>query len=166
MRVMNILSVLAVVGSLVLGYFAYDAYEATSRARRRNATLSDEVAQLSADVQAKRATDPAPLKFADDAISEFFSRTVEAGEVLGAGDRVEPRNSGYGGGTLRFEDFLPGVKMSPVTLSAGVEASGAAAILAMFEEELADLPVTVRKVTARNMTDVVVLSIDVDVFGR
>ncbi|MGI5861207.1 MAG: hypothetical protein ACOX6T_04010 [Myxococcales bacterium] len=166
MRVLNILSVLALFAAFAMGYLANEARVNASRANSRNGTLEAEVNRLRGEVQSKRDADPAPLKFAEDAISEFFSRTVEAGEVLGAGVRVEPRNASTSSKALTFQPFLPGVQMSAVTLSAGLEASGAAAIVAMLEEELADLPVTVRKVTARNSTDVVILAMDVDVFGR
>ena len=133
----------------------------------RNGTRrQDELTPLEAEVAMIRKVEPAPLKYADDALSEFFSRTVEAGEVLGAGVRVEPRGAAMGTRDMIFNEFKQGVRVCQVSLSAGLETEGAAAILAMFEEELADLPVTVRKASAKVVGDTVSLSMDIDVFGR
>jgi len=117
-----------------------------------------------ADLRFERGVEFYKAKKYEDALAEFFTRTVEAGEVLGAGVRIEPREAMHR--TLTFVDIKPGVRRCSLTLRAGLEASGAAPILAMFEEELADLPVSVRKVSARTVNDVVSVSMDVDVFGR
>lgn len=164
MKVIYILSALAVVGGIYLGMEANDAWEATASARMTNEALVLELANLESEVARMQQLEPSPLRFADDALSEFFTRTVEAGEVLGAGVRVEPRE--MNARAISFREFRQGVKLAQVTLRAGLEASGAAPILAMFEEELADLPVAVRSASARNMNDVVTVTMDVDVFGR
>lgn len=164
MKVLYILSALAVVGGIFLGMEANDAWDATERARMTNQQLNLELANLEAEVVAMQKLEPSPLRYADDALSEFFTRTVEAGEVLGAGVRIEPREMNMR--AINFREFRQGVKVAQVTLRAGLETSGAAPILAMFEEELADLPVAVRSASARSMNDVVTLTMEVDVFGR
>jgi len=165
MKVLYLLSFIAALGATLLGVYADDSWQQAKSVRSQNESLRAEMQPLEAELHLIQKAEPWPLKFAEDAISEFFSRTVEAGEVLGAGVRVEQRDGG-GQRTLNFQDFKAGVRMCPVTLQAGLEREGAAAILAMFEEELADLPVTVRKVDARLMGEAVTVSIDVDVFGR
>jgi len=164
MRIYYVVGFLALVGAVLLGMYANDTWEETGRIRARNEAMRAELASLAAEVGTLENLEPSPLRFADDALDEFFTRTVEAGEVLGAGVRIEPQ--GMAARNLVFSDFRQGVRRCPVTLRAGLESSGAAPILAMFEEELADLPVAVRKVSARSINDVVTLSMDVDVFGR
>jgi hypothetical protein len=165
-KILYLISLFALAGSIVLGMLADDNRTQGMRMASRNQALMDELTPLEAEVAAIRRVEPAPLKFADDALSEFFSRTVEAGEVLGAGVRVEPRGASMGSRDMIFNEFKQGVRVCQVSLSAGLEAEGAAAILAMFEEELADLPVTVRRASAKVMGESVSLSMDVDVFGR
>ena len=165
-KFLYLLSLAAVAGSILLGMFADDNRTLALRVRGRNDALLAELQPLEVEVGAMRKAEPAPLKYAADALSEFFSRTVEAGEVLGAGVRVEPREAAMGVRSMAFVDFRQGVRVCPVSLQAGLEAEGAAAILAMFEEELGDLPVTVRKVSARLVGDSVSVSMDIDVFGR
>ncbi|MGC4120218.1 MAG: hypothetical protein QM765_37680 [Myxococcales bacterium] len=164
-KILYIVSLLALGTSILFGMLADDNRTQAQRMASRNQALMEELKPLEAEVAMIRKVEPAPLKFADDALSEFFSRTVEAGEVLGAGVRVEPRGS-MGSRDMIFNEFKQGVRVCQVSLSAGLEAEGAAAILAMFEEELADLPVTVRKASAKLMGDSVSLSMDIDVFGR
>jgi len=164
MRLYYILALLLLGSATFLGMLANDARESAARVESRNASLRVELASLGSEIDAMERLAPSPLRFSGDALAEFFTRTVEAGEVLGAGVRIEPRDTG--GRTLAFVNFKQGLKRCGLTLRAGLEASGAAPILAMFEEELADLPVTVRKVTARVVNDVVTVSMDVDVFGR
>lgn len=165
-KILYLFSLFALGGSILLGMFADEARTQGQRAASRNQSLMEELKPLEAEVAMIRKVEPAPLKFADDALSEFFSRTVEAGEVLGAGVRVEPRGGSMGSRDMQFLEFKQGVRVCQVALSAGLETEGAAAILAMFEEELADLPVTVRKASAKVMGESVSLSMDIDVFGR
>ena len=166
MRMLYVIAALALGAAVVLGIFANDAREAAARIRSNNDALQEEIGTLMAEAARLEQVDPAPLRFSADALSEFVTRTVEAGEVLGAGVRVQPRDASMGVQAMSFQHFREGLQVCPVTLQAGLEAHGAAAILAMFEEELADLPVAVRKINARSMTDAVVLTMDVDVFGR
>lgn len=165
-RFLYLVSLLALGGSILLGMLADDDRTAGARVRSRNEALLAELKPLELEVAQMRRAEPAPLKYADDALSEFFSRTVEAGEVLGAGVRVEPRGAEMGVRGMIFNEYRQGVRVCQVTLQAGLEAEGAGAILAMFEEELADLPVTVRKASAKLVGDTVSVSMDVDVFGR
>ena len=164
MRGFYIVAFLALVGAVFLGMQANDTWEETGRVKARNDAMRADLKALADEVGTMEKLEPSPLRFADDALDEFFTRTVEAGEVLGAGVRIEPQ--GMSTRSLVFVEFRQGVRRCPVTLRAGLEASGAAPILAMFEEELADLPVAVRKVSARSINDVVTISMDVDVFGR
>jgi hypothetical protein len=165
MRIFYVLSLLVVAGAIFLGMVAQDNWDAAKATRARNDRMVAELKQRNEEVQRLEGLEPAPLRFADDALAEFFTRTVEAGEVLGAGVRVQPRNE-VSGRSMTFTEHRQGVKMCQVTLQAGLEVQGAAPILAMFEEELADLPVTVRKITARNQRDTIALTMEVDVFGR
>ena len=161
-----LLSLAALAGSVLLGMFADDERLAAQNARRQNDALLAELRPLEQEVAVIRKAEPAPLRYAADAVSEFFSRTVEAGEVLGAGVRIEPREASMGTTGMTYSDYKYGVRVCQVSLSAGLEAQGAGAILAMFEEELADLPVTVRKTSARLMGTSVSVSMEIDVFGR
>jgi hypothetical protein len=164
MRILYYLSLCFVLGALAFGYFANDARDKRDRALRSIDATRGQLRQLQQETAAMQELDPWPLRFGPDALAEFFTRTVEAGEVLGAGVRIQARDN-YSG-VLHFSEHRQGVQMCPVTLQAGLAADGAAAVLAMFEEELADLPVAVRKITARTMSDTFVITMDVDVFGR
>ncbi len=166
MRFLYFFSLVAVAGAIGLGKVAWDQREETQAVQASNESLQGQIANLEADIQAAEKSDPWPLRFAGQALSEFFTRTVEAGEVLGAGVRMRPRNEAMGARAMSFVDHVQGVKKCEVTLQAGLEMDGAAAILAMFEEELRNLQVAVRKVTAKSSGDAIALTMEIDVFGR
>jgi hypothetical protein len=167
MRALYVISIVALLLGALAGMSALDARDATLAAEANNAALRAETQKLEAEGALLRKLDPWPLLYSADALSELFSRTVEAGEVLGAGVRIESRNA-MGGimAPMTFTDFRQGVQVCPVTLSAAMEGEQAPAILAMFEEELGNLPAAVRRVTARKVNRDVALSMDIDVFGR
>lgn len=166
MRLLHVFSILSVLAAGWLGNSAYNAREALTLARASNEAVRAELQTLALEVAMMQKVEPSPLRFTEDAMSAFFSRTVEAGEVLGAGVRVEPRDANAGARTMSFTEFRHGVLVSQVTLQAAMEGDSAPAVLSMFEEELADLPVTVRKLTARKVGHDVAVTMDVDVFGR
>lgn len=166
MRVLYVLALVFGLGALGLAKMASDQWADVSSTRVVNDSLRDQIVQLDASVRAARQRDPWPLQYADLAMSQFFTRTVEAGEVLGAGVRIKPRNEMLGVKAVSFVEHVPGVKRSEVTLHAGLELEGAPAILAMLEEELADMQLIVRKVTARASTDALAVTMDIDVLGR
>ncbi|MHB8872385.1 MAG: hypothetical protein ACYC8T_01740 [Myxococcaceae bacterium] len=166
MRLLYLFIVISLGAAMWLGLSASDAYDAAAAARASNETLRSELQGLAGEVAALEQVEPSPLRYSDDALSEFFSRTVEAGEVLGAGVRVEPGEAALGSTTMVFSEFRQGIQVCQVTLQAAMEGDQAPAILAMFEEELADLPVAVRKLTARKVGRDVAVTMNVDVLGR
>ena len=166
MRLLYVFSAIAVALALWLGVSANDAREAMNNARANNEVLRTELAGLATEVAAMQKVEPSPLRFSDDALATFFSRTIEAGEVLGAGVRVEARDSALSARPMSFGEFRQGVLVCPVRLQVAMEGENAPATLSMFEEELADLPIAVRKLTARVSGPEVALLMDIDVFGR
>ena len=167
---MRILYVLAVVLVCIGLFAANSAYEASVQEGYQIATndsLKQEIAALNIEMEQLKHVDPAPLRYSPDALSEFFSRTVEAGEVLGAGVRIEALAAAQGiAAAMQFNEFRQGVQMCQLSLTAAMEGDQAPAILAMFEEELATLPAAVRKVTARKVGRDVALTMEIDLFGR
>lgn len=149
-----------------LGLEANDAYDAAAAARGANVELEAELARLELDRARLDRLEPNPLRFNTEALSIFYSRVLEAGEVLGAGVRVQSRDSDMGMTALVFQDQGQGVGVCRVTLQAAIEGEDAIPVLAMFEEELAELPVTVRAVTAKRVSADIGLTMDVDIFGR
>ncbi len=149
-----------------LGVEASDAYDAAEAAQGVNLTLEGELQQLALDRARFDHLVPGPLRFNADALSDFYSRVMEAGEVLGAGVRVQSRDADTGMTALVFQDQGQGVGVCRVTLHAAIEGDDATPVLAMFEEELAELPVTVRTVAARRVSADIGLTMDVDIFGR
>jgi|GEM_PF-5975668 len=166
MRSLYVMTVVFVLGSLGLGMLAKDEWEEADRLEARNRGLQVDFDALSAESGSLDRAEPFPLRFKEDALSELFSRAIEAGEVLGAGVRVEPRNASMGVQEMQFVEFKAGVQRCEVTLQAGLEREGAGAILTMLEEELGELPVSVRKTRVRLVGQAVSVSMDVDVFGR
>jgi hypothetical protein len=166
LRALYLTSLVSLTAALWLGLEAWDGFEAASAAQASLQGLTEQVAALEREINTAQALDPWPLKYSPDAMSEFFSRTVEAGEVLGAGVRVEARDTLQFAARISFSDLRPGIQVSRVTLQAAMEGEHAPAILAMFEEELASLPASVRKIAARRVARDVAVTFDVDVFGR
>lgn len=167
MRILYVIALLLVGAGLFAANEAYDAWVQEGYVRQSNEAVRQEIAALNLERDRLSQVDPAPLRFSADALSEFFSRTVEAGEVLGAGVRVEARSVSQGiAAPLAFADFRQGVQLCELTLQAAMEGEQAPAILAMFEEELGTLPVAVRKVTARKVGRDVALTMEIDLFGR
>ena len=167
MRILYLLAVVLVGIGLFAANSAYEASVQEEYQVAANETLKQEIAALNFEMEQLKRVDPAPLRYSPDALSEFFSRTVEAGEVLGAGVRVEARSAMQGVAVpMQFTEFRQGVQLCALTLQAAMEGDQAPAILAMFEEELATLPAAVRKVTARKVGRDVALTMDIDLFGR
>ena len=166
MRALYVFAVLFFVGAIGLGVKGNDEWEEAERLEARNRGLEADFNALQTEAGSLERAEPFPLRFKEDALSELFSRAIEAGEVLGAGVRVEPRNASMGVQEMAFVEFKAGVQRAEVTLQAGLEREGAAAILTMLEEELAELPVSVLKTRVRLVGQAVSVSMDVDVFGR
>lgn len=167
MRILYLLAVVMVGIGLFAANEAYNAYEQETYLVAANEALKQEIAALNAEMEQLKKVDPAPLRYSADSLSEFFSRTVEAGEVLGAGVRVEARSAAQGlAAPMTFTDFRQGVQVCNLTLQAAMEGDQAPAILAMFEEELKNLPAAVRKATARKAGRDVALTMEIDLFGR
>lgn len=164
-NVLYILAAVCLAGAAFLGLDASDTHDATVAERAQNAGLQNEVQQLQTEKAQLESVEPFPLRFSQDALSEFFSRSLEDGEVLGAGVRMEPRGN-TGSNVYTFAPLRDGVETCPVTIRAAMEGAQAPAILALFEEDLAALPVTVKKVKADIFGKNVSVIMDVDVFGR
>lgn len=165
MRSLYVFAVLFVLGSVGLLVLSDEEWTQKGQFEGNNVILQQQLDELTAEAAGLERLEPFPLKYKQDALSELFTRAVEAGEVLGAGVRLESR--GFSGmGELRFVEFKSGVQKCEVTVQASMEKEGAAAILTMLEEELGELPVSVRKTKVRVMDSVVSVSMDVDLFGR
>jgi hypothetical protein len=169
MRVLYVICAVLVTGSLWVGLMANDAYKALTRAEVMNARIQKEYE----DVQAQRAelekAGAGPLLASPEALSVFYSRLLEAGEVLGAAVRIEPRNAAFGAQVLTFEDpggGEVGLQVCRARLQAAMQGDDTIPVLSMVEEELQDLPVTVTGVEARLSGGDIALTVDVDIFGR
>lgn len=166
MPVIYSIAFILMLASAWLGVEASDAYDAAAAARSTNVELEAELVQLESDRARLEQLEPTPLRFNAEALSTFYSRVLEAGEVVGVGVRVQSRDSDMGMTSLIFQDQGQGVGVCRVTLQAAIEGEDAIPVLAMFEEELAELPVTVRAVTAKRVSADIGLTMDVDIFGR
>jgi hypothetical protein len=165
MRSLYVFAVLFVLGSVGLLVLADEEWTQKGQFEGNNVLLQQQLDELTAEAAGLERLEPFPLKYKQDALSELFTRAVEAGEVLGAGVRLESR--GFGGAAeMRFVEFKSGVQKCEVSVQASMEKEGAAAILTMLEEELGDMPVSIRKTKVRVMESVVSVSMDVDLFGR
>ncbi|MEN9797002.1 MAG: hypothetical protein RL653_698 [Pseudomonadota bacterium] len=165
MRSLYVFAVLFVLGSVGLLVLADEEWSQKGQFEGNNVILQQQLDELTVEAAGLERLEPFPLKFKQDTLSDLFTRAVEAGEVLGAGVRLEAR--GFGNmGEMRFVEFKSGVQKCEVTVQASMEKEGAAAILTMLEEELGELPASVRKTKVRVMDSVVSVSMDVDLFGR
>lgn len=166
MKVFYIVAAVLVAASVWIIAEANELYDLVVFQRGANETLRSETQSLEAEAATLASTPPWPLRFSDDALSELFSRAIEAGEVLGAGVRIEPRDTYVSGPRLTFAPFRQGIQMAPVTAQIAMRGTEAPALLAIFEEELRELQIAVRKLSARQAGNDVAVSIDIDVFGR
>ncbi len=166
MPVIYSIAAVLLMASAWLGLEANDAYDAAAAAVGANAVLEADLAQLELDRAKFEQLEPGALRFNPEALSVFYSRVLEAGEVLGAGVRVQSRDADMGMTALVFQDQGQGVGVCRVTLQAAIEGDDATPVLAMFEEELSELPVTVRAVTAKRVSADIGLTMEVDIFGR
>lgn len=166
MRFLFVLSFFLILGTLGLAYLAEGQFEKVSQVRSENDALRVAIQQLeveTAELSGERFSDPIQVKFAADALADFYMRLMEAGEVLGAGVRITSRS---GGGVAQFAPVKYGVLVAPVTMEAAADSAAAPALFAMLEDELNALPVSVRKLTARPQSGVITIQLDVDIFGR
>lgn len=169
MRFLLFLAVLLILASMGLGYFAVVQFDSASTAESKNASLRLENQRLQAELTELKSdayADPIQVKFAADALSDFYMRLMEAGEVLGAGVRIAPGAGGGSGGTPQFAVVKYGVQVAPVVVDAAALTSAAPALFAMLWEELEALPVSVKKISARPQGGVIALQLEVDIFGR
>ena len=143
---------------------AFDRFDAQATAQAETAELDRKLAQLELD-RARLVQTPVTLqvKFMPEALSDFFSRSVEAGEVLGIGVRIENRDAAAP--QPQFHELKHGLFVAPVAIQASTDLAAAPALISMLEEELASLPVSVSAVKARLQADSVMVRMDVDVFG-
>lgn len=167
MRALNILTLLLLAGTGLLGVQAYDQSEEAATQAAANDSAAGEIALLAAEAQAmERVEETTPLKFAEDALAEFYIRALEAGEVLGAGVRIEARDAASAGGAPQFNPFKHGLRVAHAAVQAAAEADEAPAIFSLIEEEIAAMPVAVRRAAVRMVGDTATLRLEVDVFGR
>ena len=169
MRVFYVIIAVFVVAALWLGSLASDANDRVVRLDGNIAALREEVARLRQEADRFEQLTPSSLEPANAALSTFFIRAVEAGEALGVGVRVESRNLMMGQAALTFEDSpgaLVGVSVCRLNVRASIEGEEAVPLLAMMEEEIQDLPVSVQSVTVRRTGSDFALLMEVDVYGR
>lgn len=164
-------AIIAVLGALAIwmGVSASDAREMWVAIEGNNRLVEQELAQLKEKRAALEGVAPGALRNAPDALSHFYSRMLEAGEVLGAHVRIEARTADFGRVGLQFEDpgnGMVGLAVCRLRLQAAIEGDEAIPVLAMMEEQLAELPVAVRTVTARRSGRDLALAMEVDIFGR
>ena len=166
MRLLYLLSVIALGCAAWLGVSANDSFDSAASARSNNETLRADGEKLVAEAKSLVGLQPSPLLYENDALSEFVHSTLEAGEVLGAGVRVEPRDEQTGNTQMTFAPLHEGVDRCQVTIEAAMDGAEAPAVLAMIEDEMSNLPVTVTKIAAHKESSDMAVSMDVDVFGR
>jgi hypothetical protein len=168
MPLLYVISLILVVSGGWLGLSASDAYSQYVATENSNAQLQQEIEGLKARNVELQNMAPGPVRPSVEALSVFYSRMLEAGEVLGAAVRIESRGVDVGQNTLLFEDpggGEVGLQVCRARLSAAMEGDDSIPIMSMMEEELQDLPVTVTAVTARRSGGDLTLLVDVDVFG-
>jgi hypothetical protein len=166
MRLTYLFAVLTLPATAWVLFEAYGHWEATGMIRTETAALEGEIATLGEEIRTlEQVPDSHPARFAKDALSDFYTRTVEAGEVLGAGVRIESR-AGQGENALQFQPLKHGLLVASTAVQAATPAYAAPALFSMLEEEISALPVTIRKAQARVMGDTIALRLEVDVFGR
>lgn len=165
MRLVYVLAVLLVGGGIALMSNANDLRTENKRLVARAMGVRRDIEALDVAFAELQRGAPSPLRYSADALSELVSRTIEAGEVLGGGVRVGPGRD-TAAQTIAFLPFKPGIQVAHVSIEAGLDVDGAAAILTMFEEELHELSVTVRSIRAQVSGETVSLVMEVDVFGR
>jgi hypothetical protein len=169
MRVLFVIIAVVFGGAIWLATAASDANDRVARLDGTNAALRSEVARLREETARFEQLDPSELEPASAALSTFFNRAVEAGEALGVGIRVESRNNMLGQTSLTFEDSpdgLVGISVCRLNVRASIEGEEAVPLLAMMEEEIAELPVTVQAVNVRRSGADFGLVMEVDVYGR
>jgi hypothetical protein len=163
MRILYALAVGMVLASGWLAWSIQEVWEEAKRTRDANEALQARVHALDAELAEVRGwTELAKPKYAVEAISDFYSRSIEAGEVLGVGVRIETPQ----GPASEFTDLKYGLMVTRATIKAAAPIAGAAALFSMLEEEIAELPVAVRAAEAQIHDDSVALQLEVDVFGR
>jgi hypothetical protein len=151
-----------------MGYDALGRHEEAAALEVENAQVRARVEQLRADLAEVQAVEElAPVKYMDQALSTFVTSSVEAGEILGAGVRVGSRTA-MSGGPIHFPaaELKYQLRVASVELEATSPLNTAPAVLALIEEELRTLPVTIRHARAERMHEIVRLKLEVDVFGR
>ncbi len=168
MPVLYALIAIALAASAWFGVGANDAHDAAAAQRIANETLRAQGGTLRAELQSLEELPKMPLRYDRDALSIFVTRALEAGETLGAGLRVSPRDQVGGGapGAVPFVPVRAGVDVAHLTIQGGIEGAEAPAVLTLLEEDLMDLPITVSRVKVTQVGRDVGLSMDVDVPGR
>lgn len=169
MPVLYVISAVLVLATTWMGMSASESYDQYVAAENANAALQQELETLQQRRAELEASRPGPLRPAAEALSVFYARMLEAGEVLGAAVRVEPRGAEFGQQVLQFEDpggGEVGLQVCRARLFAAMEGDDTIPVMSMVEEELQDLPVTVTSVMARRAGGDIALSVDVDIFGR
>lgn len=154
---------------LGLATVAVSQFEAVTSVNAINDRLRLENQQLEADLSELKSdvySDALQVKFAADALSEFYMRVMEAGEVLGAGVRIAPAGVNGTSGTPQFTTVKYGMQVAPVVVDAAAPTGAAPALFALLWEELDAMPVSVKKITAHPRSGVIALQLEVDIFGR
>jgi hypothetical protein len=165
MRKLYLLALVSLPLTAWIGLLAYQEFEAIGSIRAENAQIRAEIQQVDVDVQQMLdASESLPAKYARDALSDFFTRSLEAGEVLGAGVRIENRGGGEGG--IQFRPLRYGLQVAQAGVQAAAERNAAPALFAMLEDEIGAMPVVIRSSEARVFQNSVTLKLEVDVFGR
>jgi hypothetical protein len=167
MRVIYILAVCTLPLTVWIAMSAYEQYEQANAVRDENNTTRQNLLSAETELaELEKMTDLLPAKFMRDAQSEFYTRTVEAGEVLGAGVRIEATGQTPTGKGMVFRPLRNGLSVASASVTAVAQAIAAPGLFSMLEDEIGSMPVTIRKATAKQMGDSVSLRLEVDVFGR
>lgn len=162
-------SVVLVMAAAWLGLSAWDAYDEWDLANRNVQNIERELETLKARKAELLKASESPVPVAAKALSTYFSRMLEAGEVLGAGVRIEARQAASLQTPLVFEAPTGpevGLQVCRTKLHAQFEGADVFPIVAMLEDELKDLPITVTSISAKQSGGDLALAFDVDVFGR
>jgi len=169
MPYIHVSSVLLCLFAMWMGLSANDAHTEWRLAERNAQALQEDIQTLKMRKASLEAMPPGPIWPSPQALSKYFARMVEAGEVLGAYVRIESRAFASTQAPLVFEPMSAqevGVQVCRTKLNTTFEGVDSLPLMAMLEDELSDLPVTVTSIIARQNGGDVALSFDVDVFGR
>jgi hypothetical protein len=164
MRKFYLLALITLPVTAWIAFMAASKWQDVRTARDQNDGIRAEIAGIEREThQMEQVQDYLPAKYTQDALSDFFTRTLEAGEVLGAGVRIEGRSETQ---TMNFQPLKYNLQVAQAAVQAAAERQAAPALFSMLEEEIHAMPVVIRSAEAKVFEHAVTLRLEVEVFGR